>query len=82
MGYLSFNGPKLQGPCQEVGLLIKILYTYNIQCKFLMSTYQDSHVSESLQTLTIHVGTWGDSILYSGIIHQGPFPGMVLEVKI
>ena len=31
---------KLQGPCQEVGLLIKILSTYNIQFKFF-----DDHIS-------------------------------------
>ena len=60
--------------------LIKILYTYNIQCKFLMITYQDSHLSESTQTWTI--GSLGDSILFGGIIHQGPFPGEGLEFKI
>ena len=48
--------------------------------QILMSTYQDSHLSESIQTWTIHVGTWGD--LYGGIIHQGPFPGVGLEVKV
>ena len=47
----------------------------------------DEHVSgqphiRKHSDLDIRVSTWGDSILYDGIIHQGPFPGMGLEVKI
>ena len=60
---------KLKGPCKEVGLLIKILYTYNIQFKVLISTYQDIHLSESIQTW--NKGTWEESILFGGIIHKG-----------
>ena len=78
LSFVSWH--RTQGSLSGGWDFIKILYTYNIQCKFLMSTYQESHLSESIQTWTIHVCTWGD--LYGGIIHDDPFPGVGLEVKV
>ena len=57
-----------------------------LHLKYSMQIF-DEHVSgqpliRKHSDLTIHVGTWGDSLLYCGIIHQGPFPGMGLEVKV
>ena len=40
----------------------------------LMNTYQDSHLSENIQTWII--GTCGDSILFVGIILQGTWVGL------